>query len=463
MVTCVTTEPAQPEEVLVVADNNELTAYLLSHLQFSSASLLDAVPNGKKCIVLDLGTPILADTDAPRFEAVKRICQNASGVLWVSRGGVSRPDAALISGFARTVRSEGSTTFVTLDLDGDNPSPLDVVAVTVASIFKKTFIHRKTEPEYSERRGRLLIPRLKEFPEVDESVQSVLSKPVPIEQDLIQPLRPLRAIRDRGTVFFEETTAVSEVTIELKACGLTKRDIGETILGVQCSGIVKSIASSVVDFAVGDRVCCLGVGTLCNFYSDKSSVFQKLPHDLSFESAASLAPYCAAYYAVHHLAKVTRNDRVLINGTADPCGQALLDFCSMIGCTLLTAREDLPATYSQASKADFIFNLLPTDLRLAWSCIAPHGHLVDFSGENRLDLPRKNASFTEFDINSFIAEKPARASEMLRDVICLLRAKAIPAPSVRTFAVSELENALAAGPGTAVIMRSDSRVKVSSP
>ena len=100
------------------------------------------------------------------------------------------------------------------------------------------------------------------------------------------------------------TPAADEICIRIKAIGLNPLDwkarafgvmiqAWPTVLGVDCSGIVESVGSSVTAFQPGDEVF-----SLCGM-SNRAGAFQevvavpshqaaKKPSSLSFEEAASL-------------------------------------------------------------------------------------------------------------------------------------------------------------------------------
>ena len=129
-------------------------------------SIEEVDPEGKILIVLiELECPCLAAMTSSIFDALQRLTTKASGIIWPIRGGFldsASPNLNMVSGFVRSVRSESTLTFVTIDLDLRPSDPMDTVRI-VAEVFRRSFLDSSVnmEYEYMERRGKLFIPRLK--------------------------------------------------------------------------------------------------------------------------------------------------------------------------------------------------------------------------------------------------------------------------------------------------------------
>lgn len=535
---------AAPEVVLIVqgeddrkddgngVDTTRLVELLArSGTRAETAAFSAAEPAGKTCIVLgDLDGAIASDPSEQQFETIKKILLKSNGVLWVTRGGTvssRNPNANVVTGLARTARSEndGSTT-VTLDLDGEEPLSPAAASGIIYSLFKHCFTcERSSESnadlEYAERRGVLMIPRIVEDHQLNRTISSISNR-VPVDQLFHQAGRHLRL--EVGSKYLEDLYFVDDerssrgleddgIEIEVKAIGLNTRDMliasGEIKmepLGVECSGIVRAVGRSVHNLVPGDRVAGCGLGTISSSYWSRASAFQKIPEYMSFETAASLpTAYITAYHVVHHLARVSRQDIVLVHSATAVLGEALIDLCVNTGAEIFVSvvtlehKKSLLSKYAipedhilhsedanlkrhimrltYANGLDVVLNCSAGEaLRLAWDCIAPYGRFVDLGSRNvdvntRLEMLnfRRNASFAVFDILFFMEQKTHDADTAWADVMDLLRRKAINCPSnLRIFPIHNIKTALQAlkrGEGNfkpVVVTSPDAIVKVSN-
>lgn len=103
-------------------------------------------------------------------------------------------------------------------------------------------------------------------------------------------------------------------------------------LGNECSGVITRVGKDASDFAVGDRVCSVGVGTFRTFYRDDARLFQRIPDHMSFVEAAALQlVYWTAYYSLFELARLKKGESVLIHAAAGGVGQAAIALSQLIG------------------------------------------------------------------------------------------------------------------------------------
>lgn len=501
-------------DVIIIAEEHDCGVSLvrllglLSDLRISAriSTFANAEPNGKVCIVLsELCSSYLYDPTPQQFDTIKDIFIRAKGVLWVVRGGVCSPEdpnGSLVLGLARTARSEnGGHTIITLDLDKGTPLADSVAADTILLLFRRHFAlerdgNRTYDVEFAERNGVLMIPRLIENNGINQTLKAFMSTPVPEDQPFHQLGRPLRMEVTPGFLdsirfvdderFFQELSD-DEVEIEVKAVGLNFKDVmmglGQILseaLGGEASGVVSRVGESVRGLSVGDRVSCYGFGTFSNFYRGRHSAFQKMPDDMSFELGAALpVTYCTAFYSVYHLARVSKEDSVLIHAATGGLGQAIIELCQLIGAqifatvgtlekkALLMDRFAIPEDHiffsrdsSFASEimrmtggkgADVIMNSLAGEaLRLTWNCIAPYGRFVelgarDLTVNTRLEMANflKNPMFAAFNLVYLIREKRDVADKVWADVMELYHQKLLKGPTpLHAHSMSHVEKAL---------------------
>jgi acyl transferase domain-containing protein/NADPH:quinone reductase-like Zn-dependent oxidoreductase/acyl carrier protein len=155
-----------------------------------------------------------------------------------------------------------------------------------------------------------------------------------------------------------------EVVIQVEATGLNFRDVmyalgmlsdeavesgftGPT-LGLECAGVVTEIGSSVAGVAAGDRVLAFGASCFSNQVTTRASAVAVLPADMSFEAATTIPiTFFTAYYALHHLARLQRGERVLIHGAAGGVGIAAIQIAKHLGAVVF-------ATVGSSEKRDFV-------------------------------------------------------------------------------------------------------------
>ncbi|NEQ41293.1 MAG: SDR family NAD(P)-dependent oxidoreductase [Okeania sp. SIO3I5] len=137
-----------------------------------------------------------------------------------------------------------------------------------------------------------------------------------------------------------KSPAAREIEIRVRATGLNFRDIlvglgaypGEGNMGGECAGEIVAVGEQVKDFQVGDSVIALTEGSFSQYITvDEFHVVLK-PENLSFEEAASIPNnFLTAYYTLHHIAKITAGDRVLIHAATGGTGMAAVKIAQQAG------------------------------------------------------------------------------------------------------------------------------------
>jgi acyl transferase domain-containing protein/NADPH:quinone reductase-like Zn-dependent oxidoreductase len=498
------------KEVLVIAEEEEsgvsvakLTGLLQNaDIKVNVTTFSQAQPDAKTCIVLsDMTSPILEKPDSKTWEILKSTFIKSEGVLWVTRGALiasSNPNANLVTGFARTARSEnGESTIVTLDLDCQIIQSGDAAAETIFSIFSERLTNGPSSPgkdvEYAERDGLLLIPRVKEASVTNMEIDSLLAGPVPTEQYLSQPGRPLRASGKPDYIHFvdiqqSEPLSDDHILIEVKAASLTKTDLlassGTEVpgFGSGVSGVVRAVGKAVTNFTTGDRVAGLGKRTAASFYSDTASMFQRIPDAMHFDVAAALpATYISAYHLAHNLAHIAPGNTVLIHEAALPIGHAIAEFCKLLGATIFATvgtvdqknkvinELGIPDSHilfnrnasfvkgigrmTNDTGVDVVFNSVHGDEELSrqsWNCIASFGCFIELdhqaiTSNSCLEMRNfsKDASFIAFNLQNLLQRKRGVVNDVWSKVIRFFQTGVLGGPTtVRTFPMSQIAEAL---------------------
>ena len=154
----------------------------------------------------------------------------------------------IITGLARTLRTESTISLVTLDLDFKTPISADTNAKCISRLFSSpwnTESPRIPDLEYTSKEGLLFIPRLVEQDELNDMFDQA-KKSITVLLPFSQPGRPLKlevGVQGMLNTFVDDPDATTElkeeVEIEVKALGLNIADIMITmgqvsVLGAEC-------------------------------------------------------------------------------------------------------------------------------------------------------------------------------------------------------------------------------------
>jgi NADPH:quinone reductase-like Zn-dependent oxidoreductase len=205
----------------------------------------------------------------------------------------------------------------------------------------------------------------------------------------------------------------------------------------------------------------------------------KIPEPISLQTAVSvLCPGITAYQSLINVARLCKEEKVLIHSGAGATGQMAIRVAQMIGAEVFTTvghndkkkllmenfgLADDHIFYSrntsflsgiklvtQGYGVDVVLNSLSGDtLRASWDCIAPYGRFIEIGKADIMantSLPmgnfQKNVSYCAVDINHIIQTKRSLATELQQEVINLVASGALlpPAP-LHEFSMGEIEKA----------------------
>ncbi|EAW12336.1 putative polyketide synthase [Aspergillus clavatus NRRL 1] len=507
--------PRSKPDILIISEEDENGVDVLAlqkHLSSISSTIeitnfAHAEPEERLCVLLSgLTSPLMTNLDKRGLEILQQILLRATGVLWVTRGSTMNamdPNGAITTGFARTARSEsGIERIVTLDLDGQNPLSSDRAADIIYTIVHECIIggNDRVDMEYAERDGVLLIPRVVENKTFNESFASSRESKTISYENFHQTSKPIKAMipetADADSFCFEEDSSIAHlptdyVRIQVHATCVDKQNaqalkglgISSTeASGCGISGVVEKVGQSVHGFLPGDRVACFGFETVASYHQDAASAFQKLPSNMSVESAAALpVSYCTALYATQYLARAGSAARILIYGAARANRQAFAELCQHIGanafflvrseaeknfiisediidCDQIVDIRDLtyvPSCGRAAKGKDFdvIISCVSPDngtLRLLWKSIATSGTFIQLcnhgdSEKRTWTIPRvsSDVTFATFDIHQLWRDKPVLLHKIWSEAMRLFNEGRIPVPKASAVhRVSDMMEAL---------------------
>jgi acyl transferase domain-containing protein len=167
----------------------------------------------------------------------------------------------------------------------------------------------------------------------------------------------LRAIAD-------QKPAAGKVKIQVEAASLNFLDVlsalgirpdetshGTISLGNECSGTIVALGEGVDGFEVGDEVIAIAPSSFASFVIAEPELVIPKPRTLSFEEAASIPiAFVTAGYALRHLGRLSRGERILIHAAAGGVGLAAVQMAQRVGAEIF-------ATAGSAEKREFLRSL----------------------------------------------------------------------------------------------------------
>ncbi len=284
----------------------------------------------------------------------------------------------------------------------------------------------------------------------------------------------------------------SDVEIDVKATGLNFRDVMVTLgllpvmayersamgreVGMEGSGVVTRIGIDVEHCRIGDEVIFTHGGCIANQVNvHQHRVFRK-PDHLSMASAASiLSVYVTAYYALIHLARLQKGQRVLIHSAMGGVGQAAIALSKYLGAEIYATagdenkREQLIALGATAvfdshsydwyeglmsatdgEGVDVTLNSLAgRHIELCLRSLRPSGwHCeigkVDVYADNNLGMRifRKNLRFAAIDMDRLMMDEPHLSRDLSCACLELIEKGAVPPLPTTVFPYGEYAKAL---------------------
>lgn len=445
---------------------------------------------GKLCLsISELERPVLSSLTSTDFTALQNLVANTEGILWVVRGAYvssKNPDTNMVTGLSRSIRSETLLKFATLDLDPESLSTsnsVQTILVVLQAVFgPKT--EANCELEFMERNGLLSTPRIVAHEEMNEYVHKETKRGSALEiTPFVGEGRALKMASTRPgaveTLHFvdqvlDEALPSDEIEVEVKAIGMNACDIGlicTTNFGIECSGLVTKIGSSVTNHAIGNRVACLSVenGVYSTVTRTKAKFAFKVKKDLDFQVAASIpVAYCTAYYGLIDLARLEKDERVLVHGAGSAVGQAAICLAQHLGAGVsatvrnIESKEHLMKSFGlhesqifmdlpkkgDNSTFDMVLNCIPGDAdtkRELFSGLSNFGRFIEIKETNshstaRLDTAglQKNWTFMSVDLLSVAVERPRVMERILSNVFSLLEQGTIKPLRLATYSISDV-------------------------
>ncbi|NJR16078.1 MAG: SDR family NAD(P)-dependent oxidoreductase [Calothrix sp. CSU_2_0] len=159
---------------------------------------------------------------------------------------------------------------------------------------------------------------------------------------------------------------LNEVEISVLATGLNFRDVlnaldlypGEAgLLGCECVGKIVAIGAEIEDFQIGQTVMALTSGSFGDYVTVDKAMLAPIPNNLSVLDATTIpAAFVTAFYALHHLAKISKGDRILIHASTGGVGQAAIQIAKLAGAEIFATASPGKWNVLRSLGVQHIFN-----------------------------------------------------------------------------------------------------------
>ena len=445
------------------------------------ATLSDALAlNGSTVIsLLEVESPLVISWDEEQLLQFQQLITSASYLLWVTCGGILNADArslqyAPTTGLLRTLRVElPQITLPHLDLCPSrnlaSRSTAEVLVNVLISSTKRDADSKSNEMELVERNGNISIPRVVTDASLDHELELHSDNIRPTLGLLHQGDRTLRleagnpgitedlrwtTDKDAAEPLPEEHIEIRTTHVSLNASDLdTVAGKGlSTALGREAVGLVSKVGSKVVKLRPGDRVVAINPHSFRTHVRQHQKLVQKVPESVRSEVAVSLpTSFITAYHTLIEIARLSKDDSVLIHSAAGGLGQAAIQLAKHIGSeifvtvgskskkNLLAERYGLAEDHILDSRKDSLaskalrategrgFDVIVSScsgatLRQLSSCLAEFGRFVDIGRKiNVQDMHtaslRGNAIFASVDMDR---SSEAKQAELLAIIFKML-------------------------------------------
>ncbi|TRX97451.1 hypothetical protein FHL15_001729 [Xylaria flabelliformis] len=495
------------QDAVQVTVAEDLRGCLQQYLGLNSQalSIKDIIPSdvtsGSTLIFLvEILKPYLATLDKSSFERIQGLLSRAGNMIWTTSSQTSSAISAelqMIRGLARVLQTEKpDSAFITLTLDDHNSKP-DVYVQHIWNVIYATVTRPSDicELEYVEHEGELEISRVFHSRQLDHEIHSKIH--TILKQECLDQCPPLAlTVPHPGlleSIRFEEDTkyptglGADEIEIQVQAIGINFRDllvilgrVGSDTVGAECAGIVTRIGANCNTLNVGDRVCAVAFGCTRTHMRFHHQLAVKIPDDFPVEKAASLPiTGVTAYYSLHTLARLRKEDSILIHSAAGGTGQMAVQIAQSVGAEvyvtvgtpekrqLMRDLYGIPETHIFHSRdtafaqdifhatngkgVDVIVNSLAGDLlQASWNCIAPLGRFIelgkaDIEGNSKLPMFHfdKNVTFYAVAVDSLSDQRPSMVGNILQSVVDLATSGQLQVASpLQVSPISDIETVL---------------------
>ncbi len=395
-------------------------------------------------------------------------------------GGCLRPWQAPLWGLTRTVLNERADISSRLiDLD-----PVTTAAASAEALVGE-ILHPDDEDEVLLRGGTRYVPRLTRW----------LAPPASPDGAHETGFRlTLAQEKAQGTILQRITIplpAPGEVAVRVRAAGVNFRDVLQRMgvlpeeafeggfagatLGMEFAGELIAVGDGVDRVRPGEAVFGFGRNAFSSHLVAPAFGLFKKPGSMSFEEAATL-PVAAmtVYYSLHHLARLQKGERILIQGAAGGVGLAAVQYAQSVGAEIfasagsLEKREflrQLGVPYVVDSRSlgfadeireitegegvDVVLNSIAGEaIHKGLSILRPYGRFIelgkrDFFANSKIGLQpfRNNVQFFGVDIDRLLIDRPALCGQLFDELAPLFEQRVFVPLPYRIFPIARAAEA----------------------
>ncbi len=279
----------------------------------------------------------------------------------------------------------------------------------------------------------------------------------------------------------------NEIEIEISAASLNFRDVMKSLgiypvnsdldllLGDECSGRVVRVGKGVKEFHTGDEVIANSAGCFASHTTVPAAFAVHKPPGLTAPEAATIpVAFMTAWYALHHLGRIQRGEKILIHAATGGVGLAAIQIAKLAGAEIFaTAGTGKKRAYLRrlgirhvmdsrstafageirkltgGAGVNLVLNSLSGDgIAKGLSTLAPGGRFLeigkrDIYADSAIGLRpfRNNLSLFAIDMGQVLAEQQETARNLLQTVIQLIRTGKLKALPHQTMPVTEAAEA----------------------
>ncbi|KAJ4289017.1 hypothetical protein N0V90_011359 [Kalmusia sp. IMI 367209] len=472
------------------------------------ATLADAdrIPKGSRVIMtMDLEGGLL-DASEAEYDNIKALGRNVSSLLWLTKGDILEghdPTAAIATGLVRTLITEiQESQFAVFHLEA---SSLVTASSAVGQICDhEARLHEGNpdlEAEVALYKGVIYTPRLVYDSGLSTRSQaanshsiSTVNLPIhsqgPVRVDFATPglissayFRPDKSVKGplpEDWIEIKTSTIGINWKDVIMASGRATSRMDLDSCSYECAGTVVACGPGATQFQPGDRVYALMWSWFGTHIRTPAGFAQKMKPSDTFEKMCTVpVTYCSAVYALVHLGRLKKGNKVLIQTATGGLGLAAIQVAKACGAEIyvtagtpekraylhescgipehqvFSSREESDLNAMMAATGGKGFNVILSTssgdmMHAAWRCIAPRGHFVDVARVDVVDHSminmetfERNGTFSSFDLGIMMKQDPEFCSTLMEEVESMLRAGTIqPIDAVQSYDISKLDTAL---------------------
>ncbi|XP_078694356.1 uncharacterized protein LOC144923576 [Branchiostoma floridae x Branchiostoma belcheri] len=385
--------------------------------------------------------------------------------MWVFTAGgsvdCSRPATSVVTGFFRVVNNElKDLPIYTVDLPSTScASGLAVLTGSVATLLSEP----PAERELAIRNGTVLVPRLTRM--------SLATTVHPTHcHHWVLDVAGGKAKTVEDVEFYElppGCLSSDQVKVQVHAAGVNFKDVMmalglldgltlQTQFGLECSGTVVEVGSSVEHVKVGDEVIAFGDHCFASHVDCHKQFVVKKPPNVNWTDAAGFSMvFLTAYYALVERACLRSGQSVLVHSACGGVGQAAIQIARVVGARIICTagseekrnflRQELGITHVSDSRStrfyhdvlqwtdgegvDVALSSLYGDLQTATlRVLSPGGILCEIGKRSMLQNVKMdvgplldNKNFLSVQLDLLMKRKPTEIQTLMKTVSNLLQ------------------------------------------